>query len=180
MERTSLRNLLFLAGSGGGSGGSSNFVTGTFIGSTSEKGGIKTLPISYTGTGYPISLQIFPTAGSYKSGSAAYTSTQKFATIVYSMTKDDTGTAPDWGDDAEINRGAVMAIYKYSDSDGTVITTTTKKATRIFTILNPVGSYSVNSVRFYDKNTMKIWIADTGEYGFIPEVEYTYQIVYSS
>ena len=156
------------------------YVTGTFTGSTTEKGGIKTLSISYSGNGYPISLQIFPTAGSYKSGTTIYTSTQKMAMIVYSMTKDDTGTAPDWGNDAEKNRGVVFALYKNSDSDGTVITTSMKKDTRVFTTQNPVGSYSVNAVKFYDKNTMKIWIANTGEYGFLPEVEYTYQIVYSS
>ena len=165
---------------GTGSSGASNFVTGTFTGSSSERGGIKTLPISYTGNGYPISVQIYPTVGSYKSGTDAYTSKQKMAMIVYSMTKDDAGTAPDWGSDVEKNRGVVFALYKNSDSDGTVLTTSMKKDTRTFTTQNPVGTYSVNAVRFYDKNTMKVWIANTGEYGFIPEVEYTYQIVYSS
>ena len=116
------------------------YVAGTFIGASSEKGGIKIISIPYTGNGYPISVQIFPTEGSYKSGSSAYTSTQKMAMIVYSMTKDNTGTAPDWGNDAEKNRGVVFASYKNSDSDGTVITTSMKKDTRVFTTQNPVGS----------------------------------------
>ena len=156
------------------------YVTGTFTGASSEKGGIKTLSISYTGNGYPISLQIFPTAGSYESGSSAYTSTQKMAMIVYTMTKDSTSATPDWGNDAEKNRGVVFAMYKNSDSDGTVVTSSMKKDTRIFTTPNPVGTYSVNAVKFYDKNTMKVWIANTDEYGFLPEVEYTYQIIYSA
>lgn len=158
----------------------SALITGTFTGSASEKGGIKTLPLSYTGNGYPIALQIFPAAGSYKSGTAAYTSTQKNAIIVYSMTKDNADAAPDWGNDAEINRGIVTAVYKNSTSDGTALTTSMKKDTRVFTTQNPVGTYSVNGVKFYDKNTLKVWIANTDEYGFLPEVEYTYQIIYSS
>ena len=156
------------------------YVTGTFTGTTSEKGGIKTISVDYSGNGYPIAIQIFPNVGSYKSGSSAYTSLQKNGIIMYSATKDDTGAVPDWGDDAEKNRFATMVLYKNSDTTETNLTTALKKDTRIFTTQNPVSSYSVNSLKFYDKNTMKVWIADTNEYGFIPEIEYTYQIIYSS
>ena len=41
---------------GGGGGGSSNVVTGTFKGT---ENGVLEVPIPYTGTGYPLSIQIY-------------------------------------------------------------------------------------------------------------------------
>lgn len=152
-------------------------VTGTFTATTASE--IKTISIPYTGTGYPISINIYPTGGAYKNGTTAYTSTQKKAMLIYSFTKSN-DTAPDFGNDAEKNQGVVFAWYKNSDSDGTNLTTSVGKTTRTFTTQNPVGSYSINAVKFSDATTMKVYIAGTDEYGFLPNIEYTYQIVYSS
>ena len=156
------------------------YVTGTFTGQNSDKSGIITVSIPYFGNGYPVALQIFPTAGTYKSGTDMYNLAQKKILVLYSMAKADPLAIPTYADDTEKNWCSAIVLYKYSDTDSTSMSTAQGKNTRIYSTMNPVGSYSINSVKFYNNSTMKVWIATTDEYGFAPEIEYTYQIIYSA
>ena len=50
-------------GTNSGGGGSSNFVTGTFTGTTAQKGTAININLPYTGSGYRVSLIVHPTDG---------------------------------------------------------------------------------------------------------------------
>lgn len=156
----------------------SRLVSGTFTPLTSEAGTAKTITIPYVGSGYPISCMIYPTAGSHKSGTTIYSSTQRYAVLMFMMVKWDISATPDYTENADKNMATAYAIYKNSSSDPDTYSTGGGINTRTYRNSNATTPHS-DTVRFKDSTTLSVYVADTS-YGFLPETEYTYDIVYSS
>lgn len=163
-------------GTNSGGGGASNVVTGTFKGTTT--GAAMAVTIPYTGTGYPIALTIYPTGGAYKNGSTYYSAIQNRAIGTYFFVKANTGSAPTYSGDSEANWTSLCVVYKNSDTDATNYTNTRSMNYQTFRLFAATAGPS-DSVRFSSSKNMSVYIASTS-YGFMANVEYTYQITYSS
>ena len=166
-----------------GGGGATNFVTGTFTPSASEKGTAKSITVPYSGSGYPVSLLIYPTVGGYKSGTSIYTSTQYRAIVTTMAIKCDISTTPDYTNNATQNQAYVISTYKGSSSDSTVYAATSvSKDANYFSTNSISGSSGITVARFNNNGTISVYVAldDGSKYGFLAGTEYTYQIIYSS
>ena len=154
----------------------SKLITGTFTGSTA--GAAMTVNIPYTGSGYPIWLLVYPANGTNKSGDAFAALVQRYAECVFLMVKNDLSTAPTYNDTtADANKAAVMAYYKSSDSDATLITAGQVLAKPLYRDNNAMEAYA-DCVRLRSNTTMSVYIANTS-YGFANGIEYAYAVMYS-
>ena len=169
-------------GTASGGGGASNYVTGTFTGTTANT--MLPITISYNGSGYPIAVQIYPTGGSYNSDGDFYSLVSRYKTCIYTAVKCISNTPPNYSDSDDYrNFASVVNFYKNSTSDSTNYSVTSNRAFRFYYDTSyPTGnSPYYQAVRFASATTMRvaIGVAGTGG-GFAPNIEYTYNIVYSS
>ena len=134
--------------------------------------------IPYTGTGYPIALTIYPTGGSYKNGSTFYSAIQRYAIDTYFFVKANTGSAPTYSGNSEANWTSLCVVYKNSASDATNYTNSRSMNYQTFRSAAATAG-PADAVRFSGSKNMSVYIASTS-YGFMANVEYTYQITYSS
>lgn len=155
------------------SGGSANVVTGTFKGLSTDKGNGITVSIPYTGNGYPLYGLIFPSGGSFKSGSAIASLSQNSAIFFWAFSKNDFSSEPDYSENAEENKAEIIVLYRYGES----VSSGMGHQVRLYQNSNP-GATSGNCVKLKDNKTMGVFIASTS-YGFPDDIEFTYQIVYS-
>lgn len=166
------------------SGGSSNFVTGTFTGQASEKGSAKSIIVPYSGSGYPLSLAIYPTAGAYKSGTDIYTVVQYKAIVQYFASKCDVSLTPDYTNNDIQNQFMVTGAFKGSSSVSDTYSSPSISKNYATCYKNIANGSGLNNVaKFYNSGTnLSVYIApdDGTEYGFLAGTEYTYVIVYSS
>lgn len=174
---TTLSDAVYSLASGYGGGSASNVVTGTFKGTTT--GAAMDVDIPYAGNGYPLNVMIYPKEGAYDANSTIYTLVQRQSTILYVAIKDYVSTAPDYNGAGTDDEYTAINRYKNSTSDCTVYGSST--------VNNPIanGSDARTSnqgkyvVAFKAKNKLSVFIASTS-YGFPANIEFKYQIVYSS
>lgn len=159
---------------------SSKLVSGTFTGETEGSG--MTITIPYAGSGYPVALVIYPTVGANKSGEAITSLARKYAIISYSAVKNEAENTPTYNDNSlTTNNASVYALFKNSSSSASD-TATNRDADSSFYTSYPVNNGLNAIVRFASATSMKVYImtANDSGYGFVKDVEYTYQIIYSS
>ena len=176
-----LANGVVTTGTGTGGGGASNFVRGTFTASASEKGTSKDVTVAYTGSGYPISCIVYPSVGSFKSGSDIYELVEYKAMVMFCAVKADVSTAPDYYDSNDFAKNGVLALgaYKNSSSDNTQIAPAVNNAYTMYIARWGAGDSHSNCVRFKSATVISFYIRSTN-YGFKDGIEYTYEITYSS
>ena len=161
--------------SGGGGGGASNFVTGTFKGTTT--GAAMEIDLPYTGNGYPVAIMIYPSEGPYNSNSGSfYNLVQRYAAAYYTAIKGRATTAPLYMA-GESDGASTTLRYKSHASDATSYGTTVIKAASVYNSANAEGTSS-GLVRIKNATTMSVFIASTS-YGFAANIEYTYHVIYS-
>ena len=153
----------------------SKLVTGTFTGEIA--GAAMDITLDYSGNGYPVAALIYPSDGPYKQGSTWYTTVQKSAIGIYSMVKQEIGTTPSYSNAGTNDYGYVLAMFKSSDSDPTAMTDNKSANTVTYRDINASATYA-DAVRFRAKDKMTVYIAGTS-YGFMKDLPYTYQIMYS-
>lgn len=164
--------------SGGGGGGASNLVTGTFKGTDSEKGTAKEITLNYSGSGYPIAVVVRPSDG-YESGSSAYSILKRYGVVFIHGVKRTNGTPTYASGSVEENKFAVMGIYKGSSSNAGNVTYGSVVSSYMLNGGNATANNSYDAVKFKSKTKMSVYIANT-TYGFLPNIEYTYHVIYSS
>lgn len=156
----------------------SKLVTGTFTGTTA--GSAMDVSLPYTGDGYQIAFQIYPTGGTYKDGSTFYDKVQKDAVDTVMGVKADIATPPNYNStNVTENSYTVVNVRKSSTSSATVYTDAydvTAKAAGNY----PANNGTTTCVRFKGKSTMSVYISGGSDVGFAKDIEYTYQIVYSA
>lgn len=162
------------------SGGGSAFpvVVGSFTPAAVEKGSAKNITVSYTGSGYPIALFIYPATGANKDNSAIATLAQKNAIIEYMRVKGDFSTTPTYSGSGGENKGSYLCFVKNSDSDPTSAASTVGLDATMFTS-SAAGSTAGAAVRVNSSTQFSIMVADT-TYGFKDGIEYTYMMLYSA
>lgn len=164
-------------GTASGGGGASNFVPGEFT--TQSTAGVQTVTIPYTGTGYPIMCYIVIKGGAYVSGTAWYTSLQRYAIGVWAMSKSVMSSAPTYGTSGTQNQAVTMSIYKNSTSSSTSYTRTSAMNTNTFSSSNATNA-AATAVRFKgNARTLSVYV-NTSSYGLFPSQDYEYFVVYSS
>lgn len=163
-------------GTNSGGGGASNVVTGTFKGTTT--GAAMSVNINYNGTGYPISMIIYPTGGIY--GNSTFSSLiQKSAISTVCGTKYEMSTSPNYSGSGENSQMTISVTYKDSTTNAVSYSTTGSYRARLYRTGSASGSSSTSVARFTSNVAMSVFIAGTS-YGFAPNIEYTYQVIYSS
>ena len=170
-------NLAELVVNVSGGGGASNFVHGEFT--TQSSAGVQTVNIPYTGSGYPIMAYIVIKGGAYVSGTDWYNSMQRYAIGVWACSKSVMSSAPTYGTSGTQNQAVTMSIYKNSTSSSTSYTRTSAMNTNTYTSSNATNA-AATAVRFKSNaKTLSIYV-NTSSYGFLPNQDYEYFIVYSS
>lgn len=171
---------------GGGGGGCTKLVTGTFTtGSTRATAG--SVSLSYTGSGYPIAVMIYIDGGAYNNTSGGnttwYASVNRYDVGTFYATKSEMNTTPTYTSSGSVTaNGAVAAIiYKNSTSDGTSYTRTSNMSAKMYNSDNASTSY--NCIRFKGNNKTLTWyVGNKGSstIGLAPSTTYAYIIVYSA
>ena len=162
----------------GGGGGASNVVTGTFKGTTA--GAAMDVALNYSGSGYPISVEIYPTGG--------FRGNQSFASLVerntfatWSAMKHNLTNAPSYTSTNVDYQNSFFVSYNYksSSSDATSYTGSTNGNTSVCNNAAATSS-STLCVRLKSATSMSVYIHGSSNYGFAKDIEYTYVIRYSS
>lgn len=158
--------------------GASNIVTGTFKGTTTDAA--MDVDLAYTGNGYPLNVMIYPKEGAYDSNSTIYTLLQRYSTLLYVAIKDYVSTAPDYNGTGTEDEYTTINRYKNSTTNyatyGQNVSVSNPIANGSAALATGSGKYVV---AFKAKNKMSVFIADAS-YGFPANIEFKYQIVYSS
>lgn len=168
---------LLTVGTGSG-GGASNVVTGKFKGTNSNSA--LDVPISYSGSGYPIAVIIYPTEGPYNPNTGTfYNLVLRYAISMICVLKNESDTTPDYaGGTATKNKSTILGFSKSSTSSATSYSTFNKQNETVYDNSSATGS---NYFKLKSKSAMSVYILGSGSNrGFAVNIEYTYHIIYSS
>lgn len=161
------------------SGGLTNVARGTFTATASDTA--YEITTTYTGSGYPIALSIWPSEGSWCTGGSYRDLVKRYAIGFYALAKTNIGNAPTYtGADTTYDGTSINYWYKSSSSDASQLQA---GSTNLNMSYNDVagGSGSNNTVKIRSKTKISVFIIGTAYgYGFAPNVEYSYCVVYSS
>ena len=157
------------------SGGASNFVTGTFKGTTTGTAMDVTIP--YTGNGYPIVVVIEPTGG-FRGNTTFSSAIQRYAAAIYPANKGNASIAPVYGSSSTDDSACVMLLYKGSTTNATSYSNNTGSNVAFYKDTAAASSAN-NIVKMKTDKKMSVYIA-SNSYGFMANVEYTYHVLYSS
>ena len=161
---------------GGGGGGASNYVKGTFKGTTT--GTAMDVNIPYTGNGYPIALLITPTEGPDNPNTGTFYNTlQQSACAMFFVMKNAADAAPSY---SGLSADAYTGINRYKNSSSDATKQTSASINNNTAVCNDASAISTIAgiVRIRAKNKISVYIAGTN-YGFMANIEYTYHIIYS-
>ena len=171
---------------GGGGGGCTKLVQGTFTtGSTRATAG--SVSLSYTGSGYPIAVMVYIDGGAYNNTSGGnttwYASLDRYDCGLFYATKSEMNTTPTYVSSGSVTaNGAVAAIiYKNSTTDSTSYTRTSNMSAKMYNSGNASTSY--NCIRFKgDAKTLSYYVGNkaSNNIGLAPSTKYAYIIVYSA
>lgn len=156
-------------------GGASNMVTGTFKGTTT--GAAMDVTIPYTGNGYPLVVSIEPTGG-FRGNTTYANAIQRYATSTILACKGDFNSSPTYSDTNENNSAWVFVGYKSSTTSATQYSTQAGANTNLYRDQSS-NSTATSNIKIKSKTKMSVFIA-SNSYGFMANVEYTYNIIYSS
>lgn len=159
---------------GTATGGASNIASGTFKGSSS---GAMDVSVSYTGSGYPVAIIIAPAGGIR--GSDYYSTIQRYTVGHWSAYKTFESVAATYSGTGQQSYYTVASVYKNSSSSATSTTRTSNVNETVSDGTTPTASDAIKVVKLKSKNTMSVYIASSS-YGFMPNIDYQYHIIYSS
>ena len=158
-------------GTASGGGGASNAVTGTFKGTTT---GAMDINLSYSGSGYPVALVIYPDEGAYNPNGTFYGTTNRYAyTTIFAVRN---VPALD-GYSGSQNLATYRYYYKSSSSTANSVSSGGSNSSK--TIFDNSDATSSNPFKIRSKTKMSVYIA-LSSYGFAANVEYKYWVLYSS
>ena len=162
------------------SGGSSNFIQGTFT--AGEAGSVQTITLPYSGNGFIKCLSIFVADGAYNSSETDWWNViHTYAVAQVSIVKSYMSIAPDYSANNTNTNGAVfMYAYKNSTSNGNNYGRNLTIPSRIYYNTTPAGGSST-FIYITSKDTFKVFVCESanGTYGLLSGVDYTYCAVYS-
>lgn len=154
-----------------------NFATGTFT--TGSSSGAVNITIPYTGSGYPVTAVVFLTSG-YNSSSSAYSTVNRYAVMMWSMSKAVVGTAPAHGSVSTntADQAVTQTVFKNSASDAQNFSRNSSMTTATF--MNSDATNGVHTPIRFKSNTTLSYYTKSSSYGLLPSTSYTYVVIYSS
>lgn len=171
-----------LTGTYEGSGGATNFVTGTFT-TGSSTSTVESLSITYGGSGYPIMLAIWVEGGCYNSSGASgwYNSLTRYAVGQVIITKGVTTSTPTYTTSGAANYGTIQVLYKNSTSSATSYSSTRASNANSYSSSNANGT-STTCVRWKGNKSLSYYVSGgtSSTYGLLASTTYRYVIYYSA
>ena len=172
--------------SGGGGGGATNIVQGTFITGTTRDT-VETITLPYTGNGYPIAFAIYIKNGMYNNGTGGDTTwfngTNRYDVGAFYGSKCRINEAPSYSQYYDDSKFCVAGVMKGSATNpGTYSVFHSEVAATLCETGDTAGDAS-NCVRFIANNkTLQYYIGNLSNTtrGFMPGTEYSYIVIYSS
>ena len=161
------------------SGGGGTLAYGTFTAQSTA--GIQTINITYSGSGYPIAVFIFPDGG-FLNNSTWRNITMVNAIGLWGMTKGYQSSTPTYATSGTQNQGVVFTIYKSSSSSATSYGTNYGTSINTFTSSSPVSSDRTRAAVFSGNKALKVYTSGSSGTisGFQSGVKYKYIVVYSA
>ncbi len=150
--------------------------TGTFKGTVT--GMAIDVPLRYDGNGYPISINIFPTEGTYNSSGYFYNTIQRYGIVYWAGMKCSIPSTPTYSGEGEINQMSCFLMFKNSTTNARIFNMAAELQTFTYQNIDAEPTFDY-CVRLKNKNLMSVFIASTG-YGFIANLGYSYVVSYSS
>lgn len=171
---TTLTDAVYTLAEGyGQGGGESNTVTGTFTG-TAE--GSIDIDLAYAGEGYPIGVMIFPSASSEDTFKSTI---HQYACAFFACVKDYLDYAPSYTGTRAYDFTKTLYRYKTSTTDASRTGDSNGIKGVTFSDENATSD-SKKFVRVRSSTKLAVYIRGTsGWAGFMPNIEYTYIVVYS-
>lgn len=184
--KTAYVNGAKVTGTNSGGGGASNIVQGTFTSSATRTGTV-TVDIPYSGTGYPIAAMVFIAGGVYNNTTGGntdwYNSVDRYDVGSWYMTKARQNTAPGYTTSGADNYGCTVWVFKNNASTATTYSRSSSMTSNTYTSSSTNATSGGTCVRFKGNNhTLTVYTGNksTSAYGFPPDTELQYIIVYSS
>ena len=160
--------------SGGGGGGSTKTEIGTFKFSTE---GLNNINLTYSGTGWPIALLIFPSSG-MGSETTFGSTTQRYAVGLFLTTKGDTSLQPGYSGTSS-SLGYYLTYYKSSSSSATSYQSSGGTISMFYS--SGATSNVANCAVFKSTGVLSVYVAaSSSKKGFMAGIDYTYVIGYSA
>ena len=162
-------------------GGSSKFVTGTFLTTTNQSANM-TVTVPYSGSGYPVLLVIEVEGGAYDSTNTDwYNSMQRYSVGLMTIAKSTHSSTPTYTTSGSANYGTVELIYKNSTSSSTTYSRTSSMTANSYSSSNANGT-STTCVRWKDSTTISYRTGggSSSSYGLLGGIWYRYYAIYSS
>lgn len=159
------------------SSGASNALAGTFT--TGAGGSAYSISISdYTGSGFPVLLQIGLTEGAYNSSGTAYNTIHQYG-ITNIWVQKVNGTTPTYGFD-ESSSGAYQIKYKSSTTVANTLSgNSSNNASEIYSQYNASSSAWASTFKI-KQNAISVYVSDaSGTRGLLPNTEYYYSVAFS-
>lgn len=161
-----------------------NLVTGTYMPSfvhseftCNSSKGVQTVAIPYSGNGFPLMILIMVKGGAYVTGTTWFNLVQNYAIGVWAMCKTDTSYTPSYTTSGARNQGTTLCIFKNSTSSASSYTRSSTMNTNVYSGTDAQTGAST-CVSFISKNQLSIYV-NTNGYGFVPNLQYEYFVVYS-
>lgn len=151
-------------------------ISGTFTPTTA--GQTMTVTVPYTGSGYPIVLVAYASEGSYNPNGTYYSTVEYRGVVSYATIKNVMSTAPTYVRSNPDDYAMVFVCYKNNSSDSTSVASAMAKNNSVYYTGTSAAS-SGELLRINSATEFNIMTANNA-YGFAPNVEYTYHVIYSS
>ncbi len=158
------------------SGGASNFVSGTFTTGTTE-GVAESISIPYTGSGYPVIVNIYFASG-WNSNSSGYSTIHQYAIIQQTLSRVYPNSSPNYAGAGGLDQSAVVTFYKSSASNGAVTSTARSNGYAVYNNTDATGASESAAVFIKSATSLSYFISSTS-YGLLANTTYRYDIVYS-
>ena len=175
-----------VTGTNSGGGGASNIVQGTFTSSATRAGNV-TVNIPYSGSGYPIAAMVFIAGGVYNNTTGGntdwYNSVDRYDVGSWYMTKARQNTAPGYTTSGADNYGCTVWVFKNNASTATTYSRSSSMTSNTYTSASTNATSGGTCVRFKGNNhTLTVYTGNksTSSYGFPPDTELQYIVIYSS
>lgn len=162
-------------GTASGGGGASNIATGTFTGTTT--GAAMDVTLSYSGTKYPIALYIYPKGGA-TANSTFNSLVKRYVFQIFAAIKSDVTATPGYRGSAQ-SGDSYMVTSRYKSSTSNASSYTNQSWTSATIATSGASSSLTLGACFKSRVKLSVYIA-SNSYGFAPNIEYEYIVVYAT
>ncbi len=153
------------------------FTTGSSGASTGS------VSLSYTGSGYPIALIIYPQGGISNTDNTSWaTDIARYDVGMVIMVKAFTTTTPTYATSGSQNYGAIRYVYKSSTSNATSYSCGGSQTANTYTSSSTNASTSSTMIRFKgNAKTLSYYVGNrsSSTYGLARSTTFSYIIIYS-